>query len=180
MFGTVRRLAPWILGLMLIAMGLTMGASAAGNSPSASGLVTTWAEWIVGNAIALLGGIIAWTQLTIHSVRRIVAQEIMSHDGLEGAHKVASSHNHEPFNKSLHNIELLIAEINGKLNMLVEGVETTMNDLAEQDTRLATVERGLEKLLSEHCFLHGQALRHRSTDAPGFSPDNVRGVDDGV
>ena len=179
MMRRLHRLAPWVLSVSLLAIGLTMGAAAAGG-PSSPSIADAMATWIVGNAIALLGGLIAWTQLTLRSVRQRVEDAIAKHNGLEGAHYVAATHNHEPFFVTLRGLQQSLHEIHNKLNTLVSGQETTANELTEQDARLEHVEKGLAQLLTEHRILHGRQLHRRANDGTDFDPGDLRGVGDGV
>lgn len=176
MIRRLHRLAPWMVAIAMMAAGLTIGASAAGEGASQGGIITSWAEWIVGNVIALVGGLIAWTQLTLRGVRNRIAEALALHDSNEEAHHAASAHNHVPINADLSEVRILLESINQKVNTLVDGQKIAVEELGEQDVRIGNIENALQRLWGQHEAIHGDSLpqsdgafpcpNRRATDRP--------------
>lgn len=170
----VRRQIPWLLAFVLIAAGLTMGASATGGAPNQPGPLAALAEWIVGNVIALAGGFIAWTQLTLRAAKKRVEEALAIHNAKPDAHEAAAAHNHGPMNQVLTEMKILLSEVNAKVNTLVVGQGTAIEELAEQDARIGVLEDTLLALKTQHEIIHGDQLRKRSEDPPDFDAIEAR------
>lgn len=170
----MRRTVPWAVALFLLFVGTAMGAAAMGGTPQSS-VISDLAQWIVGNVLALCGVFVAATRATQVWLKGHVAAMLEHHDCGEGAHRAASAHNHGPMTAQMDRIEHALDGIRRDVSSLVEGQRQAVEELDEQDVRLGSVEKSIAQLLTEHCLLHGQMLRHREADPAGLDPLEMRG-----
>ncbi len=152
----LRRAAPQVLGALLVALGL--GLTMTASAQSAQGLTLDSALDRVGPVLAVLGVIVAVYRGARAAVRDVAQGVVEAHDATKDAHQAAAHENHAPMQASMHNLDLGMAAILGKLNVIAETVKTDARLLDDLNERVRVIEE-------EHAAFHGMrdpgATRHK-------------------
>lgn len=178
----MRRSAPALLvfGTLLLALSTgtvalaQVAASARADAGVTALVIDRLAYLVIANLTVWALALVAMWRWSGSRLAEANGKAIEAHNQDEDAHGPAAHKNHEGLFVAMHNLDLGMADVIGRLNVIAETVKIDARLLGDINDRLATIE-------DEHARMMGprdpKASPHpcRNSDPPGFDGTPRRG-----